>query len=235
MNFSRFEFHRLRRGSQKLIASPQAMHAAIAASFRITSLQEVTENNFFTHSDIQIRTKPRVLWRIDDDGRRALLYVVSSEKPDFSHIVEQAGWENKECWATKSYDEFLDSLSFGQEWAFRLAANPTRSSRLGDGQRSQRLAHVTVNQQRQWLLDRCHMLGFDIPLSSHGLPEFDIRYRSIRTFRHGDSFIKISMAVFEGTLKVIEPQLLRQTLVNGIGPAKAYGCGLMTLAPLRRN
>ncbi|MFH8562045.1 type I-E CRISPR-associated protein Cas6/Cse3/CasE [Streptomyces sp. NPDC017988] len=30
----------------------------------------------------------------------------------------------------------------------------------------------------------------------------------------------------------MEPIDLARTLISGIGPAKAYGCGLLTLAPL---
>lgn len=37
---------------------------------------------------------------------------------------------------------------------------------------------------------------------------------------------------FDGRLEVTDPAALRRTLTQGIGKAKAYGCGLITLAPL---
>jgi CRISPR system Cascade subunit CasE len=40
--------------------------------------------------------------------------------------------------------------------------------------------------------------------------------------------------VFEGRLLITDPDALRAALVTGIGPAKGYGCGLLTLAPVRR-
>ena len=39
--------------------------------------------------------------------------------------------------------------------------------------------------------------------------------------------------VFDGVaLEVVDEELLRQALCCGIGRAKAFGCGLMTIAPL---
>lgn len=35
---------------------------------------------------------------------------------------------------------------------------------------------------------------------------------------------------FDGRLEVTDPAALRRTLTLGLGKAKAYGCGLMTLA-----
>ena len=40
----------------------------------------------------------------------------------------------------------------------------------------------------------------------------------------------LSTALFEGVLRVEDPAVLRTALVSGIGPAKGYGCGLLTLA-----
>lgn len=44
--------------------------------------------------------------------------------------------------------------------------------------------------------------------------------------------VTVQTATFSGTLRVTEPVDLARTLLSGMGPAKAYGCGLLTLAPL---
>ena len=36
---------------------------------------------------------------------------------------------------------------------------------------------------------------------------------------------------FDGSLTVTDPEKLRHALSNGIGRAKGYGCGMLTLAP----
>jgi CRISPR system Cascade subunit CasE len=40
------------------------------------------------------------------------------------------------------------------------------------------------------------------------------------------------MATYDGILTVTDPALLRRALCHGVGRAKAYGCGLLTLAPV---
>jgi CRISPR system Cascade subunit CasE len=39
-------------------------------------------------------------------------------------------------------------------------------------------------------------------------------------------------ATFEGCLRITDPAAFTARLLEGIGPSKAYGCGLLTLAPL---
>jgi CRISPR system Cascade subunit CasE len=215
MFLSRFEIHRARREARKLLGSPQAMHAAVCAGF----------------PPADPSGPGRILWRVDDDGRRALLYVVSPTRPDLTHLVEQAGWPTLQGWETRSYSGFLGSLSCGQRWAFRLAANPTRSTRLAGQERSQRLGHVTAVQQRGWALARAASWGVEL------LPVGDdvavrVSHRGARGFRRQGATVTLTTAVFEGQFVVTDPDRLRAALTRGIGPAKAYGCGLMTLAPI---
>lgn len=40
----------------------------------------------------------------------------------------------------------------------------------------------------------------------------------------------LSTATSDGTLEVLDSQTLGTALVHGIGRAKGYGCGLLTLA-----
>ncbi len=51
-------------------------------------------------------------------------------------------------------------------------------------------------------------------------------YRQVKFFR-GQEWIRISVLDFSGVLRVTNPTLLKETLFSGIGPAKAFGCGLM--------
>ena len=41
----------------------------------------------------------------------------------------------------------------------------------------------------------------------------------------------IPTATFEGMLKVEDPSLMRQALLQGLGRSKRYGCGLLLTAP----
>jgi CRISPR system Cascade subunit CasE len=43
--------------------------------------------------------------------------------------------------------------------------------------------------------------------------------------------VKVVTVTFEGLLTITDPPALRRALIQGLGRGKAYGCGLMTLAP----
>ncbi len=65
----------------------------------------------------------------------------------------------------------------------------------------------------------------------HATPTFQVIERSTRTFRRDSATVTLGgVATYTGVLQVTDPQLLQQALTAGVGRAKAYGCGLMTLA-----
>jgi CRISPR system Cascade subunit CasE len=179
----------------------------------------------------------RVLWRLDPGRDRALtLYISSSERPDLTHLVEQAGWPTgSDPWQTASSEPLLARLQSGQRWAFRLAANPVRSVARPGHERGKRYAHVTVAQQLAWLADRADDWGFSVVDPSLRLTA-DVTARQKVSFERrtgGDRRgVTISMVTFDGTLQVTNPDALRRTLRFGAGRAKGYGCGLITLAPI---
>lgn len=221
MFFTRFEFNPARRGAKHLLASPHRLHAAVLAAF--------------PHSASTTSDDGRVLWRLDQPAHRALLYLVSPARPDLTHMVEEAGWPSTRTCDTRDYATLLDRLAARDTYAFRLTANPTFSRAQSEG-RGKRLGHVTVNQQLGWLLDRIERYGFTIPvIEAHGDKEPDVTVltRATHKFARGGRTITLATATYGGTLQVSNPDALRAALTRGIGPAKGYGCGLLTLAPAK--
>ena len=49
----------------------------------------------------------------------------------------------------------------------------------------------------------------------------------------GGSPITVASVLFDGILEVVDATLFRQALQTGIGRAKSYGQGLLSLAPTR--
>ena len=145
-------------------------------------------------------------------------------------MVEQFGRPDScSSWDTIDYSSFLEGISDGDEMMFRLRANPVHSvSSLSQNSRGKVVAHVTVQQQKAWLEERSEKLGFDIPHSEQG-PSFDVVSRNCLKFKRGDKTVTLNTATFEGVLKVTDAEIFRNSLINGIGRAKAYGCGLMTV------
>lgn len=217
MYLTRFQLNPQRRGATKLLMSPQVVHAAVLAGF----------------PDPAPTDEGRVLWRLDTDGPKAALYIVSPERPDLTHLVEQAGWPTRASgWDTRDYGQLLGRLDSGQRWAFRLGANPAHSVRAEPERRGKPRGHVTAAQQEQWLLDRADGIGVSFTDAS-GESLMRVTRRDTVTFQRRQAQITLRTARFEGLLTVTDPQRFSAALTHGIGRAKGYGCGLLTLASVR--
>lgn len=217
MFLTRLYLNKERRGARRLLGSPQALHAAVLAGF-----PPIADDD---------RPTSRVLWRLDTPSSTPTLYVVSPARPDLTHLVEQAGWPSVSTWETRDYQPLLAGLATGQCWGFRLTANTTKSMKLNeDARRSKRYGHVTAEQQQLWLIQRLPQLGVQLAKTAAGDDELQVDDRSIRKFVRQRSTVTLSVATFRGLLVVDDPAPLRAALIGGIGPAKAYGCGLLTLA-----
>jgi CRISPR system Cascade subunit CasE len=228
MYLSQMPLNPQRRSTRELVASPQRLHAAVLSGFLPAAAQ-----------------RGRVLWRLDADTRHDLnLYVVSSEVPSFDALVEQAGWTSNPVWRTADYDRFLGRLEAGQRWVFRVVVNPVRSVRSDGGgsggpdrrARGRRVPLVKETDQREWLESRSAGLGFALaPGASGGLNLSVTRSQRNRFERHSDGEsrpVTVQSAQYDGVLEIADVEAMRRTLVAGVGSAKGYGCGLMTLAPL---
>lgn len=246
---SRIRINPLRARSCTLLSNPRAMHSFVSAGTPDTP-------------DTQ-----RILWRLDNDNRhRPELFVLTRTRPDWTHLVEAAGWPGADGdqVAVADYAPLLGQLTLGREFAFRLTASPVQNTKRPDKPtpsqqkrqkdnangrtRSFRLGHRTAAAQLGWLLDRASRNGFEIPPAavSPAIPDIDevdstpagdvrlIRRDRLTFHKKTDGMqVTVHTATFEGRLKVTDVGLLTHALLNGIGPSKAYGCGLLTLAPLR--
>ncbi|GES13202.1 type I-E CRISPR-associated protein Cas6/Cse3/CasE [Acrocarpospora macrocephala] len=181
-----------------------------------------------------------MLWRIDRNNQaETYLFVVSPAEPDLTHIVEQAGWPQTGRWQTYAYGPFLSRLAVGDQWTFRLTANPVHNIRRSDQEPTKVTAHVGPRHQLGWLLKHQENAGFRVvekPVEQRVIPEdqheLTVRDRRQLAFKKGgkDKPVTLVTVTFDGRLEVTDPDALRRTLTHGLGRAKAYGCGLMTLA-----
>lgn len=226
MFLTQFDINMGRREARHLIGSPERVHAAILGCF--PPGQSSTDQG-------------RTLWRLDrgTQNHDFHLMIMSPLRPDLTALNQQAGWETGSPGRTADYDRFLMNLAKGRAWRFRLAANPTVSLRPSgdDRPRGKRHAHVTAGHQLEWLLKRTEQNGFTILPDSAGNPHAIVTGRDVLRFRRGTDgtgrTVTLTKVVIDGVLEVSDPNALRHALVTGIGPAKGYGCGLLTLAPLR--
>ncbi|ATG50694.1 type I-E CRISPR-associated protein Cas6/Cse3/CasE [Brachybacterium vulturis] len=221
--FTRILLNPQKRGGRKLLTNPQAMHAAVRSCFP---------------SDLDDASS-RILWRVDRNDHDHVLYIVGPVGIDPTVVVEQAGWPSRPG-ESADYRPLLDSLRVGHERAFRLTANPVRSLPADGAKRGRVVPHVTPEQQTRWLVEKAPRHGFEIRTcadeNGDERPDLLVDRRSDMSFDHRDPHgesrgrVTLRTARFEGTLRVTDADLFRETLARGLGRGKAYGCGLVTLA-----
>ncbi|ROP44147.1 type I-E CRISPR-associated protein Cas6/Cse3/CasE [Streptomyces sp. PanSC9] len=242
-----------RRAAAALLSSPHRLHAAILSGLAV---QPVTERVLWRldsttphRADILVLTDSRPSWAhlVDDagwpgaDGGTPLI-------ADYTPLLERItrGREFAFRLTANPVQSVPRPSRPSEQQATRLKEEADNGSRP----RGFRVAHRTATQQLQWLLKRSERHGFSIPDATTtppgpGLqtenqdltagPAVTITSRDILRFhkRPDGPRVTLSTATFEGRLRVTDPDTLRATLLGGIGPAKGYGQGLLTLAPLR--
>lgn len=145
MFLTKIDLDPARRLARKYLGSPQVMHAVV---LRATGGDDGDGPG-------------RVLWRADRGPTMTTLYLLSPSEPDCTQLVAEAGAAGTRS-LTLDYSPFLATLDAGQVWAFRLTANPSYAAPRGPEVRGKRYGHVTVEQQRQWLIERTPRYGFEL-------------------------------------------------------------------------
>lgn len=206
MYLSRVRINRSLRASMKFLGSLQVAHATLASCF-------------------PPEDESRKLWRIDYLHGEPYLLVLSQERPDFAPLVEQYGYagdkgESRGCQA------LFDGLAAGSRYRFRFCGNPVHSKKTpGSRERGTVVPHVTAAQQEEWFRSKGEQAGFAVD-------DLVLVQRDIRKFSRRGKTVTLHTAVFEGILVVTDAGKFRRAITEGIGRAKAYGCGLLTLARL---
>lgn len=233
MYLSRVFLNPRRQGTTPFIGSPQRLHAAILASFVEDPPTGETDG-------------PRVLWRLDtDDWRRPVLWVSSPGKPSFEHITDVYGWPSADLpFETRSMEHLLAGLDVGQEFIFRTTVNPVKvqaGKPDSDGKRGRgKIVPLAGAAARtKWFVDRAPKWGFEVPLGEvqpprESGPAWAIETRSSQRLRFhkgsGKKQVVLQTITFEGNLRVTDADLFRKSLTRGVGRARGYGCGLISLA-----
>ena len=116
---------------------------------------------------------------------------------------------------TKSID--LERYVRAGKYRFRLVANPT-VSRMG-----KRRGLTKTEEQIQWLGRQGSNHGFTVTATVVSAADL------FESKRKENAHITVQRVAFDGLLEVQQPERVRHVLLNGLGRAKAFGCGLLSL------
>nr|BFD88480.1 type I-E CRISPR-associated protein Cas6/Cse3/CasE [Streptomyces sp. Xyl84] len=242
-----------RRAAAALLASPHRLHAAILSGLAVQPVTERVlwrlDSNTPHRAEILVLTTSRPSWAhlVDDagwpgaDGGEPLI-------ADYAPLLDRLA-RGREFGFRLTANPVQNAPRLDRP-SEQQTARLKEGADAGSRHRGFRVAHRTAAQQIDWLLKRCERHGFSIPDATAappapGLqtedqslsagPAVTLVSRDILRFRkrHDGPRITLSTATFEGHLRITDPDALRTALLHGIGPAKGYGQGLLTLAPLR--
>lgn len=211
MYLSRLTLNPRDRGARRDLSSPYELHSTLARLFANAPPQA-----------------ERVLFRLERGENRVLIQ--SRTQPDFS-ALPRGYYLHAEC--RDDYGEKLRAVVAGRQLAFRLLANPTSKVTLdeGDTRRKTRKPLLDWQAQEVWLRRKlADEAGSE--LISGQSTVLDAR----RNWKRGDQselgWQTHVPVFFEGVLRVNDPVKLIEAVQKGIGSAKGYGFGLLSLAPM---
>lgn len=129
---------------------------------------------------------------------------------------------------TKERDSSIQQLKAGDVVRFNLMAMPAKSvsqPRKEDGTkpRGKRVFLETPEERMEWLYQKGEKGGF-ILLS--GTENRKTAYGFRRPAGKGGSFC-LPFTEFAGQMKITDPKAFYKTIQEGIGPERAFGCGLL--------
>jgi len=237
------------RQVQSELARPYEMHRTLMHAF----------DKYPCEKEEKAREKFDVLFRADVEERRdcVKVFVQSSVEPDWSflatlhdYLLADADPPNPAC---KDISASFQRLQSGQVFSFRLRANPTK--RIAKDTKSEgalegkRVGLLREEEQIAWLIrkgqerEKGKPGGFEILMKEVEDKNGEVRLvprvnvcregkQRGRKREEGRSHETTHVAVrFDGLLRITDANAFRETLARGIGSAKGYGFGLLSVGP----
>jgi CRISPR system Cascade subunit CasE len=216
MYLSRLILNPRNRDARRDVASPYDLHRTIARVFE-------------TPEGVDYRAYHQVLFRIEPPSFQAkgpIVLVSSSVLPDWHELPEE--------YLLEADTKFRQpSFTIGQTLAFRLVANPTRKVKR-PGQRQGRrmglsdaVSEAGSSPVLDWLHRKGRQHGFKVMFAT--VTPFVMHERALAQPDKGKA--TFWGARFDGLLLVEEAGRFQEALERGVGPAKTFGFGLLTVAP----
>ena len=185
-----------------------------------------SSHRYELHRTLSRACKQGFLWRLELERRLGFptVLVQSSVAPDWDAVTtEYPGYFSDTI--TKPYtlpERFFQS----QRLNFLLEANPTVK------RRGKHHGLVDTAEQLSWMHRQLQRLNA-IPVLTHVVRVERLFIR--KSSNHEEKPIILIAVTFQGIIQIEAPDLFRQGLTQGIGRGKAFGLGLISVAPSRTH
>lgn len=171
------------------------------------------------------------LYRLDCSGRMPLVYAVSSRTPS----------DAKRLWCIES-KEYMPKIEIGTKLGFTVRVNPTikrdgkrhdvvmdakYKARAGNNSKEAGMQELIAFSCREWFEKRSHENGFKV------LQFMADSYQQVQLSKAKVGVpVRYSTVDLTGVIEITDQKLFIDTLFNGLGPEKSFGCGLMLICKL---
>lgn len=222
------------RDAQRELADCSQLHARVMSAFPGAPDNAAAREHF------------GVLYRLEplDDPARARLLVQSNAMPDWSALP--SGYlapplDARGNPAVRPIEDEIGRVRQGMRLRFRLRANPTKRISERNAEQDARWHGKRIELRRApdqlaWLERKAvaggfRLLGVEVA-DAPPLPDVRIGDAPKQYGRRAGERLSFGVALFEGRLEVVDAARFGETLRGGIGSAKAYGFGLLSIALL---
>ncbi len=162
-----------------------------------------------------------VLYRLEERHDGVRLLMASREKPERAALTARGF--NLSSDSPKDISGLRQVFTEGTAWRFELLASPCRKKGC-EGKNSRRVFLRTEQERRDWLARKAEQGGFEL------LEALEYGDRVVIEGAKGDMTIHHEAVRFIGVLRITDPERFWRTYCDGIGPGKAYGLGMLTVA-----
>lgn len=173
------------------------------------------------------RAQLGILFRTEDTPAGSHILLQSAQAPDTTALPADYGTA-----VSHPLDPLLDALRPGLTLRYRCVASAVRKPGATTREMYNLPPVVALRGTAadEWWIRQAENAGLK-PLALHSTP-LDMMHGQRRNGANQQR-IRHSRTRFDGTAAIIDPDLLRSKITDGIGRGKPYGCGLLSIAPAR--
>lgn len=184
----------------------RALHRAVMSLFPVTLPGAPQER----------RAASKILYRVDETATGRVVLVQSAARPTQAPPTAKVKAVHSGT-----------AMTAGTLVRFRVAVNAVTRSRRPDGKH--RDAPLPENQVEGWLGGKLAGALADVTVLNSTRSVYGVNRKGLKR----DTSAALQVDTIDGVGTVHDPDRLLELVVDGVGRAKAYGCGLLTLSPIR--
>lgn len=163
-----------------------------------------------------------ILYRLEAQNKEIKLYILSIDRPDLEKFFKTGFYTQAE---SKNILDVVNNLKNDAIYSFDLFACSSKK-KIRKEKNSQRVFLSNEEDRYEWLKRKGLQNGFELKwVREEGQEKI-----YTNTNKQPKEGVRVGVR-FKGELKVLDEELFKRAFVNGIGPGKSYGLGMLLLFP----